>query len=886
MPSTRVPAKLSRPARPRAVSLFVVTLVAFIALNVVLGAYLLIAGYRDAVAQAQTTRRNLALVLEGHLESSLRRADALLETLSLNLSPRIFSGDTAEFERSSVATDLRQYLDRFPELTAVVLFDSAGELIYSTMPVRSGPPSVADREYFKTLKADPGLRHVFSGALASRLDGKPIIVAAQAMRDAQGGFLGILVGTISLQHFESLYRTIDLGEHGLIAIRRSDDFSLVTLWPPVANADRSPLAPGHPNRVAVAQGMRQAETDGTTSVDGRHRLVSIQRLADYPFYILVGQTREYVLADWNRRLLITLFSFAVLLGLLVGGAFRLLRSEAKRRASELQNRLLAGFFEHSGDASVITDVDNKIVAINPAFSRITGYTLDDVRGCDPKVLSVADVDPSIRRAMWQSINETGHWEGELWDRHRDGHIYPKWLSISTIRNRQGEITHYTGTFVDITERKAASARIAHLAHHDQLTHLLNRTGLLEQLELQLDDMRSGGRSLALFCLDMDNFKHINDSIGHLVGDAFLVEVAQRLMRGVDAAAMLARTGGDEFFIALPDMNAAGAANLAESLLQILAQPYQIYAQGLFSSVSIGVSLFPEDGGDALALMRNADTAMYRAKAEGRGVWRRFSPEMSASAVERMVLGNDLRHALAARQFVLHYQPQVDLRNNRVSGVEALIRWQHPARGLIPPLKFIPLAEETGLVVPIGNWVLAQALADLAGWKAAGLGGVRVAVNLSIKQLADVDLLPRIDGLLRQHALPASDLELEVTESAAMHNPAGCIAVLQGLRQRGVKLAIDDFGTGYSSLAYLKSLPIDCVKLDRSFVPDGEGDPGTICQTAISLAHSLGLSIVAEGVETAEQLAFLRAHDCDIAQGYFYARPMPAADVAEFIRNSR
>lgn len=559
-----------------------------------------------------------------------------------------------------------------------------------------------------------------------------------------------------------------------------------------------------------------------------------------------------------------------------------------RKRTERQLQLAAHVFEHSGEAIMISDRDNRIVELNPAFTRLTGYTLEEVRGQNPRLLSSGRTTPEEYRAMWQALTERGLWQGEMWDRHKNGEVYPKLLTISTVKNARGEVDFYIANFSDISVQKEA-ARIRHLAYHDALTGLPNRAHLTIALEQALADARRAGGEIAVMFIDMDRFKTINDSLGHHVGDQLLVEVGRRLKECVRESDIVARLGGDEFVVVLTGMASASAVTgVAGKLLNALARPYEVAGHMLHSSPSIGIGLYPADGDDIATLMKNADSAMYHAKEQGRNNAQYFRAEMNVAASKRLTLEHDLRAALDAGQFELYYQPQVHAASGRIRGVEALIRWRHPERGLVSPADFIPVAEETGLIEPIGAWVLDEACRQLAAWRADGIDGIGMAINLSARQLRSPRLVDAVRAALARHALREGDLELEVTESVAMTHPERAIGQLHALRDLGVRLAIDDFGTGYSSLAYLKNLPIQGLKLDRSFVRDIETDANdtAICAATIALAHNLGLEVVAEGVETRAQQCFLtNKHRCDNLQGYLFGKPMPAAELAALLRHA-
>lgn len=617
---------------------------------------------------------------------------------------------------------------------------------------------------------------------------------------------------------------------------------------------------------------------GMSGIEVLRRLRAGQATRDIPVIFVTADTSEQSQLDS-----LDLGADDYLTKPVVGAILRArVRNLLAKKRTERQLRLAAHVFEYSGEAILVTDRDNTIVEVNPAFTRLTGYGIDEVRGQNPRLLSSGRNTPEDYRAMWQAVREQGFWQGEMWDRHKGGEIYPKLMTITTVKNLRGEIDYYIASFSDIREQKAAEERIRHLAHHDALTGLPNRMHLSIALEQALADAHRASTKVAVMFVDMDRFKVINDTLGHQVGDAMLVEVARRLKECVRESDIVARLGGDEFVVVLAGMTEAGAAtSIAGKILNTLGQSYEVAGHTLHSSPSIGISVYPLDGTDIATLMKNADTAMYHAKEQGRNNAQYFTAAMNAAAATRLEIEHELRGALDDGQFELHYQPQVHALSGDICSVEALIRWQHPRLGLVSPIDFIPVAEETGLIEPIGAWVLDEACRQLAAWRAAGIDGLGMAVNLSARQLRSSGLVDMVRTALTRHALREDDLELEITESVAMTNPELAIDQLHALRTLGVRLAIDDFGTGYSSLAYLKNLPIQVLKLDRSFVNGIEsgGNDAVICAATIALAHSLGLKVVAEGVETPAQQDFLaHTHHCDFLQGYLFGKPLRASEL--------
>ena len=561
--------------------------------------------------------------------------------------------------------------------------------------------------------------------------------------------------------------------------------------------------------------------------------------------------------------------------------------KAERVADTL--KIYANAFENSGEPILITDENNNIININKAFTEQIGYTREEVMGKNPRIFASGKTPASTYEEMWKSLNETGFWQGELWDKTKSGRIFPKLAAISAIKDEYNQDLFYIASFADISDRKEAEERIAHLAHHDILTGLQNRFSLEDRLEQALSIAQRDQTMVALFFIDLDRFKNINDSLGHHAGDKLLIEVANRLKECVRDSDIVARIGGDEFVIVLTGMkDSTQAALIAETLLRQVSRPYVIDKHTLETSPSIGISIYPDDGSNVDELMRNADIAMYHAKEQGRNNYHFFTDSMLVSAQERLKFQAELRSALDKGELELHYQPQIDAGKQYISSVEALIRWEHPERGMIPPDDFIPIAEETGFIHELGEWIFNEACRQLATWRSQGITKLKMAVNLSAKQLHSIELSNIVSTMLTMHQLRGEDLELEITETAAMTDPEVALEQLNALRELGVGLAIDDFGTGYSSLAYLKRLPIQTLKLDRTFVRDLEHDQNDleISTATIGLAHSLGLQVVAEGVETQGQLEFLVAHQCDYLQGYYFSKPLPAAEATKFLTEHR
>ncbi|HUW50647.1 MAG TPA: EAL domain-containing protein [Sulfuricella sp.] len=561
----------------------------------------------------------------------------------------------------------------------------------------------------------------------------------------------------------------------------------------------------------------------------------------------------------------------------------------ERRRSEENLRLAAKVFESSTAGIVITDTAGHILNVNAAFTRITGYRLAEIRGATPRLLKSGRHDDTFYREMWESLLETGHWQGEIWNKRKNGEIYPEWMSVGNVKNDQGETTHFVGTFSDITQRKAAEERINYLAHHDALTGLPNRTLLNDRIGQTLAACQYQHHKAALLLIDLDRFKNINESLNHDFGDHLLQLVAERLGGCIRALDTLARSGGDEFVVLMSEVHNLGEISvMAKAILTAMNQPFQVEGQEIIITSSIGISVYPDDGDDTQTLLKNADVAMYRAKEQGRNNCQFYTQNMNVRTFETLVLENSLRHALKLQQFELHYQPQLDIASGTIIGMEALIRLHHPELGMVPPANFIPIAEETGLIVPIGEWVIQQACIQTKAWHDLGYDDLHVAVNLSARQFRQPGLVQTVEKALADSGLPPARLELELTESILMQDTEETLATLLRLKDMGVQLSIDDFGTGFSSLGYLKRFNLDKLKIDQSFVRDITSDPNdlAIARAVIALGHSLNLKVIAEGVETAEQLALLRENGCDEMQGYYFSRPRPAGEIPQLLQDKR
>ena len=563
--------------------------------------------------------------------------------------------------------------------------------------------------------------------------------------------------------------------------------------------------------------------------------------------------------------------------------------ERKRAEAELQ--LAASVFAASNEAIIITDPQARIIRVNQAFTLLTGYTEAESLQQDLHFIKSGRHSSDFFHDMWEALRIVGYWSGEIWNRRKTEEVFPGWLSITAVNDEHNTVTHYIAILTDNTLQQRSKERIYHLCHYDALTELANRALFQERLQQAIRRATRNHRWVALLFIDLDNFKSINDAFGHVIGDQLLRAMAERLTQCLHGERdMIARLSGDEFALMLADCDPretalSEASKIAETVLESLHIPFLLSGCEVFTSASIGIALYPQDGHSVAELLKNAEAAGYDAKKRGRNHYQFFTQSMNNATHQRLTLQNNLRRALEREELCLHYQPQWDTRSHEIIGVEALLRWQHPRLGWISPAEFIPLAEDNGLIMPISQWVMQTACKQNKAWQDAGLKPIRVAINLSAQQFYHDKLLQEIQEVLTETSLEPAWLELEITETAAMSYAQKTLSMLKSLKALGVSLAIDDFGTGYSSFSYLKQFAIDTLKIDASFIADIETNSGAALVAAmINMAHQLNLKVIAEGIETHQQLDFLHIQHCDYVQGFLFHHPVAPDVISKLLQS--
>jgi diguanylate cyclase (GGDEF)-like protein len=858
---------------------------------IAIGTAVTIGNFRErALANSERELENTVLLLARHFDQELQQLELVQTKLVEQLrSAGIASRDTFEHEMSGNDAHLmlQTKIEALPQIGNLSLIDSDGKLINAAgnWPVPS--INIDDRAYFKALKADPQLRAILSEPLLNRLTATWTTILARKLIGPNGDFLGVVLGSIELAEFEEFFTTVALGEGAAITMSNRDG-TLLARYPRVEAMIGRNFKAG-----PLFQGVLSTADHGTmrllSPLDGQDRLVAVRSLSRFPMVVTATTTVSAALAGWREqtRFLIGaagLFALVIvlILFLIVRQLSRDHRLSSRRQALEQQRLDIA--VNNMTQGLLLFDSSERIVVCNERFIEMFGLSTEVIKpGC------------SFRDLM-EHRKETGSVQGDV-DEYCSSILQKVALGKVTrnvleaadgrsilIVNRPLTNGGWVTTLEDITERKRSDERIAHMAHHDALTDLPNRVLFREQLDFALKTI-SRGEQLAVLYIDIDEFKSVNDSLGHLVGDELLKALAGRLRGCLRATDVVARLGGDEFAIILSALErSADTTDLVARIYQAIREPFECLGHLLTTDASIGIALAPQHGTDLDQLLRNADLAMYAAKADGRRTYRFFEPAMDARVKAQRTLELDLRQAIANGGFELHYQPLVSLADNRVTGCEALLRWRHPSRGMISPAEFIPVAEETGLINQLGEWVLASACTEAASWP----NDVKVAVNVSPIQFRGQAFALKVAAALAASGLPAHRLELEITEAVLIRDDEAALAMLHQLRALGVRIALDDFGTGYSSLSYLQRFPFDKIKIDRCFIKDVAEPDGSACivQAVVNIATARRMTTTAEGVETKAQLDMLRSLGCSEMQGFLFSPALPAAGIMQLLQSRR
>jgi diguanylate cyclase (GGDEF)-like protein len=836
----------------------------------------------NTLRSVEASLTSQGIVLAEEADRSFKVLDLALSIVSDHIV-RLGVNDGEALQRKLANQDFHQWLKEksasMAHVDAITLIGADGKLINFSRYWPVPDVDVTDRDHFQALQADATVKTYISTPVQNRSTGTWTIYLTRRLNTPDGDFMGLLQGAITLQYFEEFFKSIALHEGSAIALLRQDG-ALLARYPRSDEVGKIVQAVAPMSRARTTAILRRK-----SPYDGQLRIVSTRPLANYPLRIAVSQAEESALHSWRSlgRLSNTMAASGAFLVLLMALVVSWWWRKQENLTEELrqQNLRFDTALDNMGAGLCMFDAQKRLVVCNDRYAKLyrlppellkTGTPHDAIIG--HRVAHGILKGETGHNAVKQKISALGELSADISSSRVDELSDGRQICVTRQPMAGGG---WVATHEDVTEQQRSAAKIIHMAHHDALTDLPNRVLLRERMEHVLTGARRGDHSLAVLILDLDRFKEINDTLGHPVGDVLLKAVAERLRACVRETATIARLGGDEFAIVEVVADAANEATaLAERLKTALSEPFDLSDNQVVIGLSIGIAVAPSDGLEPDQLLKNADLALYRTKSDERGTYRFFEPEMDARMRARRALERDLRKALVDGEFELYYQPFVNLQRNEVCGFEALLRWHHPERGMVSPAEFIPVAEEIGLIVPIGEWVLRQACAEAATWPE----NIKVAVNLSPAQFQNKHLVQMVFSALTASGLPGRRVELEITESALLKNNEATLATVHQLRGLGIQISMDDFGTGYSSLSYLQTFPFDKIKIDRSFIDNLSNGAGAlaIVKTIISLATSLGVATIAEGVETEEQLDKVRAEGCSEVQGFLFSPARPAAEI--------
>ncbi len=834
---------------------------------------------------ASVVTQNLTQVLANQIGESIGKTDiTLLAVTEEYLRQRA----TGRVNGQALNVHIERARARLPEIDALRITAASGELAYGTGVMPGANISLADRPHFIRLRDDPKAGLVFSKPQISRVNNKGVIVLARRINRPDGSFGGMAFAAIQLEHLSRTFSKLDVGPRGITALR-DEELGIIARYPEPGGVGSTI---GN-KRVANALHalVQEGKTAGTfkafAGLDNVERVYSFSKIDPYPIYAFVGLAAEDYLAEWRGEVgrgavLIALFALVTLIAswLIYRGWMRLTVANAALTLQEVA-------FINSQEAIIVTDDKAHILDVNPAFTQITGYRREEALGQNPRILQSGRQDAAFYLDMWRSLLQDGRWEGEFSNRRKNGEFYIQHAKISAVRGSDGRIVRFVAVAADVTQLKESQDRVAYLAYHDPLTNLPNRALLADRLKQSIAQADRRKNLLAVCYLDLDGFKPINDLWGHDTGDRLLVEVGRRLNGCVRTGDTVARLGGDEFVVLLGDAKDTREVEQAvRRILFAVASPFHLAAVEATLTASAGVTIYPHDCQDPDTLIRHADQAMYAAKQLGKNRFHLFDSASDRRLTAHLEVVARVEEGLTAGEFCLYYQPKVDMRRGVVVGVEALLRWHHPHQGLLGPAMFLPIVETNDFSIVLGEWVIAEALGQLAKWADQGIV-LPVSINVSGRHLQRQDFHLSLARLLKRFPTVKPEwVELEILETTAMDDIDRVSAIISACSALGVSFALDDFGTGYSSLTYFRRLPTHLLKIDQSFVRDMLDDPDdlAIVEGVVGLAHTFQRQVIAEGVETIEHGVPLMHFGCDLAQGYAIARPMPAAEVPGWIES--
>ena len=837
---------------------------------------------------AQRGQEGLARVLEQQFLATVDKIDTVLTASRHHVGPALTDG-TLSFRQANQA--LAGYLGMIRESQSLRMADREGRFVFDASGTIHAA-TITDRSYFQRNRDGASGALVISEPLYARITHNWVVTLSRRIDDGQGRFAGLVQAAVRADVFQEFFASLGLGESQSMALV-DQDLRLIARHPAAPKLLGTVLANSSLAAI-VAQGKTEATFSSRSSVDGVERLFAVRKVGHHPLYVVVGRSNADILGHWRNHV-VSVAVGAVALALLLGGwVFVWLRTydQARRLARGMTQAYEAtvhqtrALLDSLPDPAWLADRNHRLIAVNDAYVKACGHPREEIVGRELEDIWPPETALALRNQDGAALaRQSQHRREGTQPVAGGGQCHFEYIS-TPVADENGTLTGVAGVARDITQIRQDQERIRHMAHHDTLTDLPNRVLLQERMALALADEAGTETQIALMVLDLDRFKNINDSLGHEVGDQLLLQVAQRLSHNLNERDTVSRQGGDEFAILLRHCAGVGrVAAIAQRLIDAITKPFHVGEHELLVTASIGISVYPQDGADIGTLLRNADTAMYQAKNTERGSFQFFTQEMNARVFERMAMETSLRRALQGRELRLHYQPQVDATTGRIVGLEALIRWHHPELGEILPGRFIPIAEETGLINGIGEWVLKEACRQCRSWMDLGLKPGVMAVNLSAVQFRQRGLTQLVSAALKEAGLPPQWLELEITETTLMHDSRRIAETLEELKALGVRLSMDDFGTGYSSLSYLKRLPIDKIKIDQSFVrglPDNEED-AAIVRSITGICTHLHKNVIAEGVETQAQRDYLLQHGCSEMQGYHFSRPLPAPEVELLLR---